>query len=226
MHAVTGPNRTAAGIGIGNGVLAPAGFLVAYLAVGTVSGALADRDLPLPGSPPSAVADYFAANAAAVGATAALQVASVVCLAVFVAALASALRAAGAGWVALAGYLSVAAMVVSSALSITLAALVPSIDDATVELLRQSSFYAGGVAAVVLLGVFVVGSAQVLGRALLFGAPTRWFGVIAGGLAVLSVLSLAFYYASALLPVGRVLSMVWTIVAGIVVYRHVRDAQR
>lgn len=225
MNAVTGPHRTAAGIGLGNGVLAPAGFLLAYLAVGPVSGALADRDLPLPGSPASDVAAYVAANPAAVGTTAALQVVSVLCFAVFVAGLASALRAAGAGWAVLAGHLSVAAMVVSSALSVTLAALVPSIDDATVELLRASSFSAGGVVNVVLIGVFVVGAAHVLGRALLFGAPTRWFGLVAGGLAVLSVLSVGFYYASVLLPGGRVLSMVWTVVAGIGVYRRVRAAQ-
>ncbi len=224
MHAVVGQSR--AGSGIGSGVLAPAGFLAAYLAVGPVSGALADRELPLPGTSPAVVAEYFAANPAAVGATAALQVVSVLCFAVFVAGIAPALRAAGATWVPVAGYLSVAAMVVSSALAVTLAVLVPSLDEGMVEVLRQGSFYAGGLANVVLLGVFVIGSAHVLGQASLFGAPTRWFGMVAGGLAVLALLSLGIYYANAFLPVGRVLSMVWTIVAGIVVYRRVRDAQR
>jgi hypothetical protein len=37
--------------GVGTGVLAPVGFLGAYLAVSPVSGAFADRPLPLPGSP-------------------------------------------------------------------------------------------------------------------------------------------------------------------------------
>jgi hypothetical protein len=73
---------------------------------------------------------------------------------------------------------------------------------------------------VVTLGVFVVGAALLLGRERLFGAPTRWFGFVAGGIAVLSVLSLAMYYASIALPVGRVLSMVWTIVAGVVIIRR------
>jgi hypothetical protein len=219
-------SRSVAAPGAGTSVLAPLGFLIAYLAVGPVSGALADRDLPLPGSPAAQVVEYYVANPAAVAATALLQVVSVACFAVFVAGLAPALRAAGAGRLPPVGYLSTAAMVVSSALSGTLAVLAPTASDATVEVLRQANFYAGGVANVVLLGVFVFGSALVLGRELLFGKPTRWFGFVAGTLAMLSLLSLAIYYANLFLPVGRVLSMVWTVVAGIVVYRRVRAESR
>jgi hypothetical protein len=145
---------------------------------------------------------------------------SVTCFAVFVGFLAPALRAVGAGWLPRVGYLSVAAMVVSSVLSVTLATVVTSATDATVVVLREANFYAGGAVNVVTLGVFVLGAAVVLGRERLFGAPTRWFGAVAGGIAVLSVLSLAIYYATIALPVGRVLSMVWTIVAGVVVHRR------
>ncbi|WP_232667969.1 hypothetical protein [Pseudonocardia sp. TRM90224] len=208
------------------GVLAAVGFLVAYLAVSPLAGAFTDRDLPLPGSPASAVADFYTANPVAVTITAVLQVVSVACFALFVAGLAPALRAAGAAWLPRIGYVSTTAMVVSSVLSGTLAVLAPTADDTTVEVLRQSSFIAGGVVNVVLLGVFVFGSALVLGRERLLGNPTRWFGFIAGTLAMLSVLSLAIYYASVLLPVGRVLSMVWTVVAAIVIYRRVRAEAR
>jgi hypothetical protein len=210
----------------GVGVLAAVGFLGAYLAVGPVSGAFADRELPLPGSPASEVAAFYAANPTAVGLTAGLQIVSVACFAVFVAGFAPALRAAGAAWLPPVGYLSTAAMVVSSALSGILAVLAPSAGDTTVTVLRQGNFYAGGVANVVLLGVFVFGSALVLGRERLFGKPTRWFGFVAGTLAMLSVLSLAIYYANLFLPVGRVLSMVWTIVAAVVVYRRVKAVNR
>ncbi len=224
--SVPGTARSRTTSGVGAGVLAPIGFLGAYLAVGPVSGAFTDRELPLPGSPASEVAAFYAANPTAVVVTALLQVVSVACFAVFVAALAPALRAAGSAWLPRVGYLSAAAMVVSSALSVTLAMIAPSAGDTTVAVLRQASFYAGGVANVVLLGLFVFGSALVLGRERLFGKPTRWFGFIAGTLAMLSVSSLAFYYANAFLPVGRVLSMVWTVVAGIVVYRRVRAESR
>ncbi|MGH3611754.1 MAG: hypothetical protein ACRDRK_03885 [Pseudonocardia sp.] len=208
------------------GVLAAVGFLAAYLAVSPVSGAFVDRPLPLPGSPASEVAAFYAANPIAVGITAGLQIVSVACFAVFVAGLSPALRAVGAGWLPPVGYLSTAAMVVSSALSGTLTVLAPSAGDTTVTFLRQASFYAGGVVNVVLLGVFVLGSALVLGRERLFGKPTRWLGIVAGTLAMLSVLSLAIYYANLFLPVGRVLSMVWTIVAAVVVYRRVKQDTR
>jgi hypothetical protein len=212
--------------GVGAGILAPIGFLGAYLAVGPVSGAFVDRPLPLPGSPASEVAAFYAANPTAVGITAGLQIVSVACFAVFVAGLAPALRAMHAAWLPRVGYLSTAAMVVSSALSGTLAVLAPSAGDTTVTVLRQASFYAGGVANVVMLGVFVFGSALVLGRERLFGQPTRWFGFVSGGFAMLSVLSLAIYYANAFLPVGRVLSMVWTVVAGVVIYRRITAEDR
>ena len=202
------------------GVLAPVGFLAGFLAAAPLTIAVADRPLPMPDAPVADVVAYYAANPLAVGLAAVLQVVSVACFAVFVGFLAPALRALGAGWLPRVGYLSVAAMVVSSALSAALAMVGTSARDATVLALRQANFYAGGVVNVVTLGVFVVGSALVLGRERLFGAPTRWFGVVAGGIAVLSVLSLAMYYASIALPVGRVLSMVWTIVAGVVVYRR------
>ncbi|MHA6628296.1 hypothetical protein ACU61A_22895 [Pseudonocardia sichuanensis] len=220
------PTRAPSRIAPGAGVLAATGFLLAYLAVGPVSGAFVDRPLPLPGSPASEVAAFYAANPAAVAITAGLQIVSVACFAVFVAGLAPALRAVGNAWLPPVGYLSAAAMVVSSALSGILAVLAASASDTTVTVLRQASFYAGGVANVVLLGVFVFGSAMVLGRERLLGTPTRWFGFAAGTIAVLAVLSLAIYYANLFLPVGRLLSMVWTIVAAIAIYRRVKAENR
>jgi hypothetical protein len=72
------------------------------------------------------------------------------------------------------------------------------------------------------LGLFVLTAASILARGRFIGAPSRWFGYVAGALATLSVLSLAFSYANALLPIGRVLSMVWTVVVAIVLARGQR----
>lgn len=197
-------------------VAAPIGFLGVYLAVSPISDALADRPLPLPTAAAADAAAYFAANPLAVSAAALLQVMSVACFAVFAAAVAQLLRDTGRGpTLPLVGYTSVAAMVVSSLAAVAAAVAAPSVSAETVEALRQASFYAGGVANVVTLGVFVFGAAHLLGRSGLLGRPTRVFGYIAGGLAVLSVLSLGVYYATILLPVGRLLSMLWTVVAGI-----------
>jgi hypothetical protein len=210
----------------GTGVVAAAGFLAAYLAVSPVAGAFADRPLPLPDAPPAETVAFYVANPLTVGTAAVLQALSIACFAVFVAGLAPALRAAGAAWLPRIGYVSAAAMVVSSAISGVLLALAASADDATVDVLRQASFYAGGVVNVALLGVFVLGTALALGRERLFGGGTRWFGMVAGSLATLSVISLAFYYASILLPVGRLLCMIWTIVAAVVILRRVRAESR
>ncbi|MEJ3657931.1 hypothetical protein WEH80_33695 [Actinomycetes bacterium KLBMP 9759] len=220
------PTRTSSHNAPGIGVLAAIGFLLAYLAVGPASGAFVDRPLPMPGAPAAEVAAFYVANPTAVAITAVLQTVSVACFALFVAGLAPALRVAGAAWLALVGYSSTAAMLVSVALSGVLAVLAPSAGDTTITVLREGSFYAGGVANVVLLGVFVFGSALVLGRDRLFGPPTRWFGFVAGTFAMLSVLSLAIYYAMPLLPVGRILSMVWTVTAAAVVMRRVQAEVR
>lgn len=196
-------------------VAAPVGFLLVYLASSPVSDALADRPLPLPMASAAETAAYFAANPLAVAVLAVMQVISVACFAVFVAAIKPKLDGLFGSRLPSLGYLSVATMVLSSlcAGAASVAASAGSID--LVDQLRQASFYAGGVANVVTLGAFVFGSALIFGGRALVGEPTRWFGSVAGALAMLSLLSLGIYYASVLLPVGRVLSMLWTVAAGI-----------
>ena len=203
-------------------IAAAVGFLIAFLAVGLVTDPLADRPLPMPWAPPSEVAAYYTANPSAATINSALQVVSVACLAVFVRYLTPRLRDAGAARLAVAGYLSVAAMVVSSLLSVALVLVAPSASDGTVDVLRQANFYSGGVVTVVTLGVFVLGASLVLGRRGVIGPVARWFGHVAGALATLSVLSLAIFYATPLLPVGRVLCMVWTVVAAVQLLRRSR----
>ncbi|GAA5142426.1 hypothetical protein [Pseudonocardia adelaidensis] len=205
-------------------ITAAAGFLLAFLAVGLATDPLADRPLPMPWAPPSEVAAYYTANPAAATINALLQIVSVACLAVVVRYLTPRLREAGPGAARLpaAGYLSVAAIVVSSLLSVALVLVAPSASAATVDVLRQANFYSGGVVAVVALGVFVLGAALVLGRRGAIGRVARWFGLVAGALATLSVLSLAIFYATPLLPIGRVLCMVWTIIAAVQLVRRGR----
>ncbi|MGH8964360.1 MAG: hypothetical protein ACRDXB_03385, partial [Actinomycetes bacterium] len=55
-----------------------------------------------------------------------------------------------------------------------------------------------------------------------FGAGVRRFGAVAAVCAVLSIASLVLYPASILLPVGRVLCMLWTITAGVAMARALR----
>jgi hypothetical protein len=218
------PARPATG-GLLTTVAAPIGFLGIYLAASPVSDALADRAMPLPTAPATEAAAYFAANPAAVTVLAGMQVLSVACFAVFVAAVTPLLRDGGRGAarLRLIGYLSVAAMVVSSLLAGAAALVASSTAAETVDLLRQASFYAGGVVNIVTLGGFVYAASLWLGSAGRLGKPSRGFGYTSGVLAMASVASVVFYYASILLPAGRVLCMVWTVVAGLRLARGARQ---
>ncbi|WP_329046094.1 hypothetical protein OG738_30715 [Amycolatopsis sp. NBC_01488] len=182
-------------------------FLGAFLAASFAGGALGDRGLPLPDAPAADVAAYYGANPAAALVVAGLQVVSVLGFAAFA-------RAVSRRPVTAVAAISVLAMLVSSALTVVLTIVAGSASLATVQALRLGSFYSGGVGAVVTLGVFVIITAK--------GLPARWFGYVAGSLAILSVLSLAFPVVSVLLPVGRVLSMAWTVVAAILLARDRR----
>lgn len=195
-------------------VLAGAAFLVAYLLVGPVTGALADGDLPLPDAASAEVAAYYAADPAAALVGAALQVLSVLGLLVF------AETIGVPGRPVLLARAAVGAMVVSSVLTGVVTLLAGDTADTTVALVRSISFYAGGVAHVVLLGLFVLLAASALRQGGLVGRGVSVFGYVAGALAALSVLSVAIYYANALLPVGRVLCMVWTVSAGVSLWRR------
>jgi hypothetical protein len=148
-------------------------FLLAYLAVSPAQSALSDRSAPLPDDPASELLAYVRANAEAVFAVAALQVVSILGLAVFLRAVLPVLRSANAtaaDRLRTAGLLSVAAMLVSSALMCVTALVASSSSEDTVAGLRMASFYAGGVANVALLGIFVFGTARVLAQSGAVGA--------------------------------------------------------
>ncbi len=195
-------------------------FLVLYLAVSPVGGAVSSGALPLPGAPAEDVAAYLAANTSASLATGILQGLSGVGLAVTVGGpLGRHISGAGgrlrvirriAGWVA------VAAIVTSAILSIVLAAIGSTGATDTIVAVRTVSFSAGGVVHVVALGAFVLTFAVDRG----FGRPTRVVGWIAGVLAVLSLLSTVIFYASVFLPLGRVACMLALVVAGVSVLRR------
>lgn len=204
-------------------------FLGAYLTASPVAGALSDRAAPRPGEPAPAVAAYLEANQAATLAVASLQALSVIGFAVFIVAVMPAIRAANAraaSRLRVAGMMSVAAMLVASAIGGAAALLASSVSAETVGALRMANFYAGGVTNVAILGLFVYSAARVLGHSGLLGRPTKWFGYVSGVPAMLSLLSIAFYYANAFLPIGRLLCMVWTVVTAIVLLRRNRSASR
>ena len=77
----------------------------------------------------------------------------------------------------------------------------------------------GGFLHVMSLGMFVW-----LTRTAFPGRGIRILGVVAAVPALLSVASLAWFYASALILLGRLLCMVWTVAAGVALVRRARVA--
>ena len=199
------------------------GGALAFVACYLVAGRVATAPLPLPGAPAEQVYAYMTGNAPAVALTALCQLASVAGLLVFVLAARRALGPAGddrrvrQGQVV--GVVAVLLMVVSSALGLVLAATASTLSVDTVVALRTANFLSGGVAHVMSLGVFVG-----LTRTAFPGRGIRVLGVIAAVPALLSVVSLAWFYASVLILLGRLLCMVWTVAAGVALVRRARGA--
>ncbi len=191
-------------------------FLGFYLAVDPVSGLVSSAALPLPGAPTAEVVAYLRANPAAMLVTALLQLLSIVGLAVVVGSAST--RVEGTATDATTrriaktfGWLAVAVMTVSAATAIVIAATAATAMPDALVTLRTISFLSGGVVHVVALGIFVFA----LGRLHGWTKPVRVTAWVAAVPAVLSIASLFWFYASILLPVGRVLCMIALIVAGV-----------
>lgn len=191
-------------------LLGAAVFLLLYLAVSPVADAIAP--LPLPDAPIEDVYAYFTDHGAASLVTGVLQLASVAGFALFLNTSSARVvdtnqRRPGLVF----GWIAVAAMAVSCLVALFLPLTAAGQTPETVEIWRQVSFYAGGVVHVVALG----GVALVIAASRGWTKPVRVMAWIAGIPALLSVLSIFFYYASILLPAGRLLTMLAFIVAGV-----------
>lgn len=198
-------------------------FLLFYLAVGPVTSRLQSGPMPLPGAPQDQVYAYLTSSAGASIATGVLQGLSVLGLVLVIASpilrvtptggsIASARRAS----IATIGGVAVIAMLVTVGLSIAMGVMAPTAAPETLVTMRNVVFISGGVVHVVALGLFV----GLL--SLLPGWPrsVTILGVVAAILAVLSIASTVWFYASILLPVGRLLCMLWLVLAGILLLRR------
>ncbi len=192
------------------------GGLVFFLGfVGIIlAGQLNDVPLPLPGSAEVKVYAYFREQTLAVVTNAVLQGVSALGLIIFLSAviprLARISRTAGVRLCRILGVAAVLSLVLSALTSVALAVLASQLGAGTVATLQQVGFVLGGVTHVVILGALIWS----LARTGNWAVAIRRFGVAAAVPAVLSVLSVVLFPASVLLPLGRVLCMVWSISAG------------
>ena len=213
--------RSTAGLALAGGLA----FLLFYLASTFLRGMVTDRALPQPTAADGIIRAYYAHEAAGVLVNDACMLLSVAGLAVFMVAFRRVLGARAetrrATWGHAAGTFAVAAMVVSVVLAAVLTFGAASMTDATAGTFEMAIFWSGGVAHVVALGVY----AWLVGG-LYDGLAIRVLAAVAAVPAVLSLLSLAIYMASALILLGRLLCMAWTVAAAISLLRGRRQAVR
>ncbi|MGW0735419.1 hypothetical protein [Streptomyces sp. NPDC002851] len=189
------------------------GFLLAFLGFAAVGSLLADDPLPQPDAATSEVVHYYANNASAAVITGVLMLLCALALAVF-------LRSAGntvirEGRARAAAWTAAALLTVSAVLGFALAGFTSDLSGDTVELLRDANFVSGGTLHVAALGLFALFTCRAAGDATPIGRGAARFGHVAGGVAVLSLLSLVVPAVSPLIPVGRVLVMAWVITVAV-----------
>lgn len=203
------------------GLIGAAGFAVSYLGSDMISSRFASGPAPQPNAGGEATRAWIIENATASAVQAAIMVLSVTFLALFVGAVAMITRRVGgtARRAAIgAGVAAVAAMVVSSSVSWVLSASAAGLTPDTVGALRTAGFIAGGTAHVAFLGLFALAASRIPGMS----KPIRVFAIVLAVIAVGSLASLGFYYASILILAGRLLGMAWCVVAAISLARRAR----
>ena len=191
------------------------GLLFGGLAIGVALGGV----MPLPYGPMSAVVAYVRAEPVAVQVIATATFASSVPLAIYAAAAGARLRQLGvtqpAATIALTGgTLAAGALGLTGLLGWTLSRPEISADTALVRAIYFLVFLVGSPGHLVALGLLVAGMA-VPGRTLgLMPKPLAWTGLAIAALAEVTTLVLVWPRLGVVLPIARVVALVWLVAAG------------
>lgn len=203
------------------------GLLFGGLAIGVALGGV----MPLPYGPAAPVIWYVRAQPVAVQVIATAAFASSVPLAIYAATASTRLRQLGVtapgATIALAGgILASGSLGLTGLLAWTLSRSDVSADDALVRALYFLVFLVGGPGHVVALGLLVAGMAVpslILG---LTPRPVAWAGLAIAGLAELATFVLVWPELGVVLPLARVLALVWLVVAGALLPLRRKDISR
>ena len=209
------------------------GLLFGGLAIGVALGGV----MPLPYGPVAAVRAYVRGQPVAVQVIATATFASSVPLGIYAATASARLRQLGAiapgATIALTGgTLAAGALGLAGLLAWTLSRPEVGADPALVSALYFLVFLLGGPGHIVALGLLVAGMAVpslILG---LTPRPLSWIGLGIAALAELATLVLVWPQLAVILPVARVLALLWLVVAGALLplrrndIRHARERSR
>lgn len=200
-------------------------FATFFIASLVLAGALSSGSLPLPGAPASEVASYYNENRTAVLASGTLQGLSAVSLLVFAPSVAAFVWRAAPGGRTLSrivlggGVLAGVLLLLSVAFGFVVGFAASGGNLALVGTFRDLNFLFGGALHITSLAPFLGGASLVALRA---KALPRWlppFGLFAATVALLCLVSVFWYPASVLDPIGRLLSFVWSVAVGLVLSR-------
>jgi len=203
------------------------GLLFGGIAIGVAVGGV----MPLPYGPAAAVAAYVRAQPLAVQVIATATFASSVPLAIYAATASTRLRqlgvtAPGATIALTGGTLAAGALGLTGLLAWTLSRPDVSVDPALVRAVYFLVFLVGGTGHIVALGLLVAGMAVpslILG---LLPRPVAWIGLATAALAELTTLVLVWPEFGVMLPIARVLALVWLVVAGALLPLRRNDLRR
>ncbi|WP_152365291.1 DUF4386 family protein [Microlunatus speluncae] len=207
------PARTTNPVGASCG----AAFAVLFLLSDTITRPLQQAPATLPTDPPAAMLTYYLQSGTAITAHAAFHAVSALLLIGFVLTVGQVLaRVAPARatlrLVAVAGGIGAAvALIISAGVNVYATLSATGLSEGAAQALRLTNFYTGGTIHVALLGVFAVASCLIALRARPWARGFSWFGLVSGVLSILSLLSLAIYYATPLIPLGRFSHFAWAI---------------
>ncbi|MEV7522859.1 hypothetical protein [Streptomyces sp. NPDC091371] len=181
-------------------LFAGVGFAVLFIGGLVLSSLLGTGMYPSPFDSEAVAASYVAANGGTVLAQGVMHVLAAVSLALFA-------GSAGNRRVRTAGWAAAAALAASGLLNV----VIPAVTGDTLHTLHYLTFLAGGQIHVPLLGLLVaVGTRAATGP--------RWttvLGVVAAGLALLSLASFATEAAMLLLPLGRFTAILWIVITAV-----------
>ncbi|MDR3036208.1 MAG: hypothetical protein LBV78_24465 [Kitasatospora sp.] len=205
-------------------IAAATGFVVFYLTTAFLPN-LAASPLPLPDDPAGQARAWYVGNGSAAGLIGVAQFLSVVCLGVFVGGLVkvsgTARQRTAARTARPWGLVAVVLMTLSSVSGWLLTGVAADTSLSTVSALRTANFVTGGTTHVLALGIFVLLASRIPG----FGKTVRVLARVAAVPALVSVVSLVWFNGSVFILLGRLLCMIWIVVAAVTVNRRLsRDA--
>lgn len=197
-------------------------FVAFFIASLVLGGMLASGPLHLSVAHPAEVVNYFTDNQTAALAWSLCLILSAISLFVFVAPVATFVRSIVGErhaliWLTSAGGALAALMLLASALfGLMLALPAGAVGLDLVDTLRDLIFLSGGTLHVASVGLFIGATSIAAARANALPRWILWLGIVASVLAILSLASTILYPASILIPLGRLLSLVWIIATSLV----------